>query len=464
MNYMLKGDIMIKNLFCILVITTLLLISTINNYSYCDDSIIKDVYPKKCASFIVSKPDIKIDFYDNVSIDFSSLKLFINYVDVTNDCFITSNSIHYKPDNELKKGIQVVNISFKSTRDKEYSFDWYFNVGSPYFNHYIGLLNNDINNLNIKATYDDLFYTAKYKSNLDFYSISYSLDNDSYFNKVTSDTHSKVDGLYSLIESSNKFCDRGNFIALHSFDLNLKQEDTTSLGNTTIFNTDFISPYTVYSLNTFYNFLNIYDLSICQFNSPLKILGNFNNLNYSPSGDYSMKLFEVFRGSSVEFKDNIISLNSYQSALDNGWHISPTATCVDSNINIGSSNEFRTVILAPSLTYDYLIDALYNMRTYAISDKYLRLDFNINGMPMGSILKNCSTLNFSISAIDNNYDNKIKKIQVISNNGEIIHSMNYNSHLAKLEFNINSKKSKFYYIKVFQDKNNISISAPIWIE
>ena len=41
---------------------------------------------------------------------------------------------------------------------------------------------------------------------------------------------------------------------------------------------------------------------------------------------------------------------------------------------------------------------------------------------MGSTIKNTSKLNFNISAIDSDENDKIDEIQVISNNGEIIKS------------------------------------------
>ena len=61
-------------------------------------------------------------------------------------------------------------------------------------------------------------------------------------------------------------------------------------------------------------------------------------------------------------------------------------------------------------------------------------------------------------------NDKIDEIQVISNNGEIIKSKNFNSNLAKLEFTLKSNKNKFYYIKVIRNNDKISVTAPIWIE
>ena len=96
--------------------------------------------------------------------------------------------------------------------------------------------------------------------------------------------------------------------------------------------------------------------------------------------------------------------------------------------------------------------------------KNIKIDYSINNLPMGSTIKNTSKLNFNISAIDSDENDKIDEIQVISNNGEIIKSKTFNSNLAKLEFTLKSNKNKFYYIKVIQNNDKISVTSPIWIE
>ena len=88
------------------------------------------------------------------------------------------------------------------------------------------------------------------------------------------------------------------------------------------------------------------------------------------------------------------------------------------------------------------------IKKVSVEDKNIKIDYSINNLPMGSTIKNTSKLNFNISAIDSDENDKIDEIQVISNNGEIIKSKTFNSNLAKLEFTLKSNKNKFYYIKV----------------
>jgi len=83
---------------------------------------------------------------------------------------------------------------------------------------------------------------------------------------------------------------------------------------------------------------------------------------------------------------------------------------------------------------------------------------------MGSTISKSSKLRFSISVIDNDFEDKIEEIQIISNKGEIVKIKNFNSNLAKLEFTTKTIKDKFYYVKVIQKNDKISVTAPIWVK
>ena len=218
------------------------------------------------------------------------------------------------------------------------------------------------------------------------------------------------------------------------------------------------------TLENFYKFIYDQDDLIGQFNHPCEKFGSFNNFKYSSYGDYVISLIEVGNGYNKDMNKNIRSHDMYQLALDNGWHLAPTCNQDNHRVDFGIANEFRTVVLATDLNKDALYDALRNMRVYATEDKNIKIEYTINNLPMGSTIKNTSKLNFNISAIDSNEKDEINEIQVISNNGEIIKSKSFNSNMAKLEFSLKSTKNKFYYIKIIQNNDKVSVTAPIWIE
>lgn len=428
--------------------------------------VIETIYPGKYQQYIVSNPTIKISYSDENSIDTSSIKLYVNYKDVTNKCNIKNNKITYIPDKKFKRGNQIVRLEICDINKNKTDFEWYFTVGTPIYNHYYGLLHSHTSASDGHGTYDDAYYMAKYKAGLDFFAItehSNLLDNDikcdinngSYSSKWT-----------NLVKCRDQFTSKNKFIALNGFEMTYPFNVENKIGHINIFNSDgFVSTnLDNMNLDNFYKLISEQDDLIGQFNHPGDKFGDFNNLKYSKSADEIISLIEVCNGYNKDNSKNILSFDKYQIALDNGWHVAPTANQDNHKVDFGIANEFRTVVLSTCLNKDSLYDSLKKMRVYATQDKNIRIDYSINELPLGSTITNSTKLNFSICAIDNDYNDKIKKIQVISNNGEIIRQKDFNSNLAKLEFNIKPIKNKFYYVKIIQNNDKVSVTSPIWIK
>ncbi len=421
--------------------------------------------------------------------------------------------LHYIPDKKFNRGNQIVRLEVCDINKNKTDFEWYFTVGTPIYNHYYGLLHSHTSASDGHGTYDDAYYMAKYKADLDFFAItehSNLLDNDIKCNINNGSYSSKWT---NLIKCKDKFTSKNEFIALNGFEMTYPFNVENKIGHINIFNSDgFVSTnLDNMNLDNFYKLISEQDNLIGQFNHPGDKFGDFNNLKYSKSADEIISLIEVCNGYNKDNSKNILSFDKYQIALDNGWHVAPTANQDNHKVDFGVANEFRTVVLSTclnkdslydslkkmrvyatqdkniridysinelplgstitnstklnfSLNKDSLYDSLKKMRVYATQDKNIRIDYSINELPLGSTITNSTKLNFSICAIDNDYNDKIKKIQVISNNGEIIRQKDFNSNLAKLEFNIKPTKNKFYYVKVIQNNNKVSVTAPIWIK
>lgn len=431
-----------------------------------DGPIITSTSPEKCQQFIVAKPDIKINYKDESGIDKSSVKLFVNYKDVTKKCNITDNYIYYLPENKFKKGSQIIQLEVSDILKNKSKFEWYFTVGTPVYNHYRGLIHAHTQASDGHGSYNDAYYLARDKANLDFFAItehSNLLDNHL---KCTINDASASEKWSDLIKARDLFSIKNKFVALNGFEMTYPFKVKDPIGHINIFNSNgFVSSELPnMSLDNFYDLIYEQDDLIGQFNHPCDKFGKFNNLKYSAHGDYVISLIEVGNGYNKDMSKNIRSHDMYQLALDNGWHLAPTCNQDNHRVDFGIANEFRTVILSTDLNKDALYDSLRNMRVYATEDKNIKIEYSVNNLPMGSTIKNTSKLNFNISAIDSDIEDKINEIQVISNNGEIIKNKNFNSNLAKLEFTLKSNKNKFYYIKVIQNNDKISVTAPIWVE
>lgn len=429
---------------------------------------VKSISPGKCQQYIISKPTIKINYNDESGIDTSSVKLYVNYSNVTKKCKISNNTIIYTPDKKFKRGTQIVKleVSDLSQNKNNTTFEWYFTVGTPVYTHYYGLLHSHTSASDGHGTYDDAYYMARDKANLDFFAVtehSNMLDNNLKCNIEDASSSNKWN---ELIKSRDKFSSNGNFIALNGFEMTYPYKTENPVGHINVFNSNgFITEkHPDMTLENFYKLLYDQEDLIGQFNHPCDKFGKFDNLKYSSYADDVISLIEVGNGYNKDLSKNIISHDMYQLALDNGWHLAPTCNQDNHIVDFGVANEFRTVILSTDLTKDALYDSLKKMRVYATQDKNIKIDYTINNLPLGSTINNTSKLNFSISAIDKDFDDKIEEIQVVSNKGEIINSKKFNSNLAKLDFTLKPTKNKFYYVKVIQNNEKISVTAPIWIE
>lgn len=429
---------------------------------------IDKVYPSKCQQYIVGRPLIEATYSDKSGIDISSIKLYVNYVDVTNKCTITESKISYTPEKKFVRGNQIVKLvlSDSSVNKNKNELEWYFTVGTPIYNHYYGLLHSHTSATDGHGTYDDAYYMARDKSNLDFFAVtehSNMLDHNEISN-INDATNSKE--WNDLISSRDKFTYKDKFIALHGFEMTYPYNVIDPIGHINIFNSSgFITANKPeMTLDNFYKILSEDENLIGQFNHPCDKFGKFNDFKYNLLADKVMCLLEVGNGYNKDMEKNIHSYDMYQIALDKGWHVAPTCSQDNHIVDFGIANQFRTVILATDLNRENLYDSLKNMRVYATEDKNIKIDYTINDLPMGSQLKNPSKLRFSISVVDNDEDDKIKNIQVIGNKGQIINDKEFNSNLAKLDFSINAKKNNFYYVKVIQSNNKISVTAPIWIK
>lgn len=432
------------------------------------ESIIGDISPSKCEQYIVSKPLIKAVFNDITNIDKSSIKLYVNYTNVTTKCKITDNYISYIPQKKLKRGNQIVKLELcdNSSSKRKHTMEWYFTVGTPVYNHYRGLLHSHTSASDGKGNYNDAYYLARDKANLDFFAItehSNLLDN---FLSCNINDANKSDEWNSLIKSKNAFTNNNDFIALNGFEMTYPHSVKNPIGHINIFNSNgFVSAeQEKMTLKDFYMLMYEQNDLIGQFNHPCDKFGTFNNFEYCSYADEIISLLEVGNGYNKDITKNIRAYDMYQLALDKGWHIAPTCNQDNHRVNFGIANEFRTVILATNLTQDAIYDALKNMRVYATEDKNIQIDYTINDLPMGSTIQKASKLNFYISIVDTDSNDKINEIQVISNNGNIVKKKNFSSNLAKLEFSLKSNSNNFYYIKVIQKNGKTSVTAPIWIK
>lgn len=399
---------------------------------------IKIITPTKSQDYIISKPTIKASFLSKYKIDLNSIKLYLNNNDVTKDAKINKNGIEYTPNKKLKRGTQIVKIIVSDKEHNKATIEWYFNVGTPIYKIFKGNFINDenINKQNPKDSYENIL-----KNNKNIKSSNFFIKNNSIYNSKKNDND---------FESILKKYTNNDFVLLNALKIKLNKSNSQFILYDEKENKNYNNLYNL-SIENLYKSLFYKDEIICSFNPISNDLNFFNYMKYSKYGDNVFSLIDITNRSNNKISPFYLKI--YNTALDNGWHISPI------------SDQYFTNVLCTNLSKDSILNSLKNRRTYVSNNKNLNLEFTINGSNMGSIIKNPSKLNFNISCIDLNSKNKIKNIYIVSNNNKIIKNINLDNYLAKYEFTLKEfEKYSYYYLIIKQDDNKITITAPIWIE
>lgn len=197
-----------------------------------------------------------------------------------------------------------------------------------------------------------------------------------------------------------------------------------------------------------------------QFHHPGTAFGDFDGFgHYTREADLVMTLMEVMNGDVNGEPETFF--DAYTRALDQGWHLAPTASENNHAGNWGDSG-CCTVVLATELTPEAICDALRNYRVYATGDRDLRLYYTLDGYPMGTVLMPeqvgatvTVTLQFSDAT-----DSGASIVAVITAGGEMLAEQTAEDAAV---FTLDSGYP-YYYIRVFQPDGDMAVTAPVWID
>jgi hypothetical protein len=139
----------------------------------------------------------------------------------------------------------------------------------------------------------------------------------------------------------------------------------------------------------------------------------------------------------------------------------------------GVRNEFRTAVLAETLTRESIVEAYMNRRFYATEDKNLHLDFRCQGFPMGSRLTDVAR-EFVVKAWDKDISDDAFREVRFYRNGKLIETITIPEPKNCIEVGFSDPwffRAAYYYVIVRQNDDNDgngfddeAISSPIWIE
>jgi hypothetical protein len=160
--------------------------------------------------------------------------------------------------------------------------------------------------------------------------------------------------------------------------------------------------------------------------------------------------------------------NYYKKMLYQGYHLGIGYDHDNHYTNFGRSNGGRLVILAPSLTRANFYAAMKKMNFYGSDDSNAKVDFNMNGSIMGSIVT--GTVYPTFNVIHNDPDGEqadtIKIWKGYKNSGglwaSIVHILNGNNTTTFTDQNITTNQEYYYFAEIKQADGQWIVTSPIW--
>jgi hypothetical protein len=268
-----------------------------------------------------------------------------------------------------------------------------------------------------------------------------------------------------LQEAVDAHNDDGSFVALRGFEYS-----NPLYGHLNVFNTsEFTSTFSSLTLRRFYKWLAAYPEAASTFNHP----GNvdwlnleFLHLEYAPEVGEQLVGIELLTH-NAEYGDYSVgyvagdNLGYLDEALQAGWRIGGLSSQDNHQGDWGMRDDYRTGLLASSLTQKELVDALRYRRFYSTQDRNLVMSFRGNGREMGASLPGGETT-FTVS-LDDPDGEAFRTIELFVN-GALLQSLEV-AGTGSWQFRVGPQSARsYYYVVVTQADGDQAMSAPIWVE
>jgi hypothetical protein len=171
-----------------------------------------------------------------------------------------------------------------------------------------------------------------------------------------------------------------------------------------------------------------------------------------------------------------IKSRSYLNYLNAGFRIAPTADQDNHFLTHGSATDHRSVVLAPSLTKRDILDGIRARRVYASQDRNLRVQFTIDGHPLGSVVQLApnTPIRIEVQLTDPDEPNATYRVSLrrdeVGNDLEADHEFvggdrNGNGSVVFDQFQHGSR-DEYFLVQVVQigtDGADTVWTAPIWL-
>jgi hypothetical protein len=161
-------------------------------------------------------------------------------------------------------------------------------------------------------------------------------------------------------------------------------------------------------------------------------------------------------------------ITQYNLALRQGYHVGIGLDHDTHNSVFGRQTAGRLVVMAQSLTRANIYDAFKKMRFYCSDDWNVKVNFQIQNQPMGSIITHSGTPTLSISITDPDVAETVSSIVVYSGvpgsgvNPTALTSVSGTNTLVYTHSAAANNSKYYYYLLITQADGNKIWTSPIW--
>ncbi len=133
--------------------------------------------------------------------------------------------------------------------------------------------------------------------------------------------------------------------------------------------------------------------------------------------------------------ENKTRVGAFLFALNEGWHLAPTANQDNHRKNWGTSTSSRTACLAKELTKEAILEAIKSSRCYATEDENMKVTFLAGNQWMGSVVDVNEITGLSIKVEDDGEPQATYTVKL------------YMDQIGREKLTMNSKSVKTYTLK-----------------
>jgi hypothetical protein len=157
-------------------------------------------------------------------------------------------------------------------------------------------------------------------------------------------------------------------------------------------------------------------------------------------------------------------LTFYRNMLARGYHLGPTIDHDNHNVTHGRTALSRTVVLAPSLTENNILDAMRQMHFYASQDCSGYVTFKLNGNQLGSSITSTGAPNITVTSSTSNPVTSLKIYSGVPGSGTnaTILTSTTSGTIDYTHTELTNGSSRYYYIDITESDGKRIITAPIW--